>query len=176
MCILSLKHYQTCHLLDDFSRERLVWINATKTFCHENRFPLCSFSTYDTSANTLERTLSNPYSVGVKLASPGTYQFRETVARFASVEDKEEDYIKVLKVLPGGRFILTASSSGAVVCWDAGPVGVGSNAGTLSPKEMASINLNHSVDYLDVANRPDLNSFSIVATQSHHAFELDDEE
>lgn len=77
------------------------------------------------SPEQLERATLRPYLFIHKLASSKPYRLRERVVRLPSHPLPSntmmtDDDIADMRILAGGRYVVTGSSEGKVICWDMG--------------------------------------------------------
>lgn len=83
---------------------------------------LSTFPIAEMNAKQLERAVLRPYLFASMLSSNDPIYFKECVLHFSSPASvaPHEDWVTGLSFVPGGRFVVSASSSGRVGVWDLG--------------------------------------------------------
>lgn len=160
MKTLPLTHNrcQTCRRMSSFSNERIVWVDAVRSYCIENRMAPSSFSIAQAETRALEKAMTTSLICAWRLTKDGPVEYRERVMRLHYPRDDLQCHISDMVALPGGRYILTGSSTGWLVCWD-----LGEAPSNHYPTALAQTRLSDWIYGLDITPLAEEDAYSIIA-------------
>ncbi|KAF8333130.1 uncharacterized protein EI90DRAFT_632255 [Cantharellus anzutake] len=125
---------RTNRYMNNLTSSRATWLNALRDQCIENDIPLCTYSWDEMDTYQLKQATIRPYLFLKMIEQPEGVLCEteeETLDLHIPVsdpsvmfddygdEDEWQDYtINDLKVIPGGRFLITCCEKGYIRCWD----------------------------------------------------------
>lgn len=122
--------------------------SALRGECSKNKVLLHNYPAYSQAEpRRLEQYAVAPYKFAAQVSGRDVRAHRERILRLKTSQDEEDGVILILCVIPGGRYIVTSSSSGLVVIWDlCEPVD-----GATNPAAVTEISFPTAIVSMDIA-------------------------